>query len=202
MVACMFWIVDSHFHIHVSEIAPAETFDKVQILAGRMAGLVQPGFTIGSYGIDDKPVAFPSSDGVALPRRPVHQLRQRPSVGKDLPESGPGLIQNQSQSGYLDNFIGVFSVARIGRPVGRQRAPGSSFELLRVRSSKTSFAHAWKGNCLSPAFIPLAMLNRGRVDCQIPDRSGLPSAARGGRAERFGLPSADRGIPGVGYPCH
>ena len=80
-----FWIVDSHFHIHVSEIAPAETFDKVQILAGRMAGLVEPGFTIGPDGIDDKPVAFPSSDGVALPRGPVHQLRQWPSVGKDLP---------------------------------------------------------------------------------------------------------------------
>ncbi len=57
-----FRIVDSHFHIHVSEIAPAETFDKMQILAGRMAGLVQPGFTIRSYGIDDNlsPSHFPT----------------------------------------------------------------------------------------------------------------------------------------------
>src|SRR5215831_17262808 len=36
----------------------------------------------------------------------------------------------------------------------------------------------------------------------MPDRSGLPSAARGRGAERFGLPSAVRGIPGVGKPCH
>jgi hypothetical protein len=34
--------------------------------------------------------------------------------------------------------------------------------------------------------------------CQTPDRSGLPSAVRGGGAVRFGLPSLVRGMPGVG----
>ena len=32
-----------------------------------------------------------------------------------------------------------------------------------------------------------------------PERSGLPSGARGAGAARFGLPSGVRGIPGVGW---
>src|ERR1700691_6793738 len=34
--------------------------------------------------------------------------------------------------------------------------------------------------------------------CQSPERSGLPLAARGTGAVRFGLPSRVRGVPGVG----
>ena len=34
--------------------------------------------------------------------------------------------------------------------------------------------------------------------CQIPDRSGLPFAARGAGAFKLGLPSLVRGVPGVG----
>ncbi len=37
---------------------------------------------------------------------------------------------------------------------------------------------------------------------QMPERSGLPSAARGAGAARFGLPSGSRGTPGVGYLSH
>jgi hypothetical protein len=33
---------------------------------------------------------------------------------------------------------------------------------------------------------------------QIPERSGLPSAARGAGAERLGFPSGSRGVPFVG----
>src|SRR6185503_16030280 len=35
----------------------------------------------------------------------------------------------------------------------------------------------------------------GGSTCQIPERSGFPSAALGGGAKRFGLPSLVRGIP-------
>src|SRR6187549_1322595 len=35
-----------------------------------------------------------------------------------------------------------------------------------------------------------------------PERSGLPSGARGAGAVRFGLPSAARGIPAVGWFNH
>src|SRR6187200_573701 len=37
---------------------------------------------------------------------------------------------------------------------------------------------------------------------QIPEKSTLPSAVRGVGASRFGLPSAVRGTPGVGYEGH
>ena len=37
---------------------------------------------------------------------------------------------------------------------------------------------------------------------QIPEKSTLPSAVRGVGASRFGLPSAARGTPGVGYEGH
>src|ERR1700689_2179088 len=37
---------------------------------------------------------------------------------------------------------------------------------------------------------------------QTPDRSGLPSGARGVGAVRFGLPSGVRGVPGVGKFTH
>ena len=36
------------------------------------------------------------------------------------------------------------------------------------------------------------------ADCQMPEKSGLPSGSRGGGAVRFGLPSAVRGTSGVG----
>src|SRR5438876_2926684 len=36
----------------------------------------------------------------------------------------------------------------------------------------------------------------------MPDRSGLPSAARGAGALTFGRPSVVRGTPGVGYGGH
>src|SRR5262245_32015698 len=38
--------------------------------------------------------------------------------------------------------------------------------------------------------------------CQMPEKSGLPSADRGGGADRLGLPSAVRGTSGVGRCSH
>src|SRR6266850_41375 len=43
---------------------------------------------------------------------------------------------------------------------------------------------------------------RGPAPLQMPDRSGLPSAVRGAGATRLGVPSARRGVPGVGYLSH
>src|SRR5580704_8501703 len=37
---------------------------------------------------------------------------------------------------------------------------------------------------------------------QTPEKSGLPSARRGGGADRFAVPSAFRGVPAVGYLNH
>src|SRR5688500_4205452 len=38
--------------------------------------------------------------------------------------------------------------------------------------------------------------------CHIPEKSGLPSAARGEGAARSGFPFANRGVPGVGWFSH
>ena len=42
----------------------------------------------------------------------------------------------------------------------------------------------------------------GEILFHRPERSGLPSGARGAGAARFGLPSGVRGIPGVGWFNH
>jgi hypothetical protein len=96
---------------------------------------------------------------------------------------------------------GVCSVARTGMPVGRQRAPGSSLLLVARRSSKIRLPSGVNGT-VSPFFMPCARSTRIRGAIQIPDKSGLPSAARGTAADASKDPSAFRGMPGVLYPCH
>src|SRR5688572_24798509 len=96
---------------------------------------------------------------------------------------------------------GVRSSARTGRPVGRQRALGSSFDCVARRSLKIFLPSALNG-MVSPFLTACARSNTARDACQIPERSGLPSAVFGAGALRFGEPSGSRGIPGVLYPCH
>src|SRR6188474_3824875 len=55
---------------------------------------------------------------------------------------------------------------------------------------------------ISTPSAPMSASSLVFVVCQIPERSGLPSAVRGAGAERFGRPSGKRGIPGVGYLIH
>src|SRR5256885_16819833 len=53
---------------------------------------------------------------------------------------------------------------------------------------------------MSSGFRSAAILREyfGEILSHRPERSGLPSGARGAGAARFGLPSGVRGIPGVG----
>src|SRR5918994_3045150 len=82
-----------------------------------------------------------------------------------------------------------------------QFAVGSS-RLSWARRSLYSFsAQGWNGTgpagrlaARSPMRIAAGRHN--------PERSGLPSAARGAGADRLGVPSAIRGIPGVGWRIH
>src|SRR4030095_17253477 len=50
--------------------------------------------------------------------------------------------------------------------------------------------------------VPCSTLSACRRGAQIPERSGLPSAARGAGAARFGVPSGRCGTPAVGYLIH
>src|SRR4029453_19251530 len=50
--------------------------------------------------------------------------------------------------------------------------------------------------------VPCSTLSDCRRGAQIPERSGVPSAARGAGAGRFGLPWGRWGTPAVGYLIH
>src|SRR5881409_2149348 len=78
--------------------------------------------------------------------------------------------------------------------------PGESFCRSSARCRTKDSAQGW----ISPGFRSAATLRSyfSELLCQIPDKSGLPSAVRGAGAARFGLPSALRGMPGVGYFSH
>src|SRR5207247_10100115 len=85
-------------------------------------------------------------------------------------------------------------------PHGRHWIPGESFCRSSARCRTKDSAHGW----ISPGFRSAATLRSyfSELLCQIPDKSGLPSAVRGAGAARLGLPSALRGVPGVGYFSH
>src|SRR5213078_367143 len=85
-------------------------------------------------------------------------------------------------------------------PHGRHWIPGESFCRSSARCRTKDSAQGW----ISPGFRSAATLRSyfSELLCQIPDKSGLPSAVRGAGAARFGLPFGVRGMPGVGYFSH
>src|SRR5262245_27592842 len=86
-----------------------------------------------------------------------------------------------------------------GTPCGRQFADGSSFECdSSSRSAARALAHGWNGTSSGLRSAAIFWLYLLPLGSQIPDKSGCPSAKRGAGAERFGLPSAPRGIEGAG----
>ena len=75
-------------------------------------------------------------------------------------------------------------------PGGRQRVPHESEAGFSSRCRDCSRAHGWASDDVKSEsnFVPA---------CHSPERSGFPSDARGAGADRFGLPSVVRGMPGV-----
>src|SRR5678816_1397487 len=110
------------------------------------------------------------------------------------------------------------------RPIGRHHTSGLSLLLSAMRFFLSSAAHGVIGNgyprpATSPKVesgVPSGVVVGGGgapsprprppppppARIQIPEKSTLPSAVRGVGASRFGLPSAIRGTPGVGYDGH
>src|SRR5215471_3281938 len=87
--------------------------------------------------------------------------------------------------------------SRIGTPGGRQCREVYSLSCAPlIRSLVSASAQGWMGS--SPGLKSAARLLRYFVlipNCQIPERSGLPSGFRGAGAVRSDLPSLVRGIP-------
>src|ERR1035441_10503315 len=60
-------VVDGVFSLQMTEIRPEESLDDVQGLSSRKAGLVDPGLAVKSNGVDDKSIAFPTTNGFSEP---------------------------------------------------------------------------------------------------------------------------------------
>src|SRR5215471_11257422 len=87
-----------------------------------------------------------------------------------------------------------------GTPPTTHQPVGSSLLSVSRRCLYSSAPHGVIG---APSFRSFARSPMYRVCViQMPDKSGLPSGCLGAGAVRFGLPSAVRGMPGVGYLIH
>src|ERR1051325_7193252 len=68
-------VVDLHLEIQVSEVDSLEPLCRLQRVGVRVAVVIEPtallpvSAALESSGIDDERVAFPATDGVAVPRR-------------------------------------------------------------------------------------------------------------------------------------
>src|SRR5579864_9565468 len=97
-----------------------------------------------------------------------------------------------------------------GTPGGMQRARGSSLCSLSWRCCESALAQGWKGASAGLRSIARSikcdLYSPYKLSCswasQIPERSGLPSGVLGAGADRLGLPSAVRGVPGAGKFNH
>lgn len=108
-------------------------------------------------------------------------------------------------------------ISALGMPIGKQwevgllpplpeffRANSAAFGRMGasagLKSARMLKKYLEKVLGLSPGTSYSAEFSPGGANsvCQTPDRSGLPLEARGTGAERFGLPSLVRGVPGAG----
>src|ERR1700680_3171754 len=118
------------------------------------------------------------------------------------------------------SLYGAAAVSISGTPNGRQRVAEIYFANPALCSWKTGRAEGRSGESSglksnrmfmkyrdgksSPRLLMPSAKKRNSSSrvagsgSQIPERSGLPFDARGARAERLGLPSRVRGVPGVG----
>src|SRR5258708_6438073 len=99
-----------------------------------------------------------------------------------------------TRAGVWMIFI-ILSLVLYAGPKGRHRTPIQSLPRSSMRRWTNACAQGWT----SPGFRSAAILRSylGETLFHTPERSGLPSDERGAGAERFGLPSFVRGIPGV-----
>src|SRR5215813_1885737 len=99
------------------------------------------------------------------------------------------------------NFVGVVRASKSVTPWEMHFPDGRSFPLFAWRSSKIALARGVQGTSTPSAAISTSHLPL--LVCQMPERSGWrPSGVLGAGALRFGLPSAVRGMFGVGNPIH
>ena len=98
-------IVNGDLNVHVAEVAPMQTFDRVKHLGMRPAAIVEPALIIEAASINYKPIAIPRTDRIPEPSG-IGDGRMRAAVGKDLPEEGKFLVEDEGKAGVLDDLGG------------------------------------------------------------------------------------------------
>ena len=190
-----FRIVDGHFEIHVAEVATPEAFRDAKRFGLWMSGAVEPAPVVEPRGGHDQRVPLPSSDRVSQPGG-IGILGKIAAIGEHGSMRAVGrLVQHHDQRRSLDDPGQVEEIVE-------RDADG---EASREGTVLPGIPHALQEQRLGPGLNVLGLEILGDVEAvegpaplQTPVRSGLPSAVRGAGAERLGLPSGRRGIPGVG----
>src|SRR2546426_5308795 len=96
-------IIDRDLNFHVPKVFPPETFDHTQRFRCRLAGLIQPRFSVEASGVDDERIAVPLACRITEPRgRSI--LGELTAIKKDLPPKRMGLVDEDYESWCLHKF--------------------------------------------------------------------------------------------------
>src|SRR5262249_31077697 len=90
--------------LHMAEVDAAEALSRPQGVGVRMAAVIKPAAFLKARGLDEKSIAFPPADRVAIPRGLSEIRRELPSIGMNLPEFVELLEEEHRNAGHLQNL--------------------------------------------------------------------------------------------------
>src|SRR5881296_2668885 len=96
-------IIDGDLNLHVAKIPAPKPLDHMQGLGGRLPGLVEPGLTIKTPGVDHQSIAFPLTCRIAHPGW-SEVLSQLAAIQEDLPPEIESLVDDHDKSWSLDDL--------------------------------------------------------------------------------------------------
>src|SRR5688572_12586152 len=126
------WIINGYVDLQGTEIRPAEALGHLRATRHRAALHVEPDVVAEANRLDDELVAFPVSDGIAVP--PGLQILvddgQGPAVHEDLPKAFVAFIHDDDEVRRLDDLARLRVQVKL-RQAHRQ-APGVGVVLLII----------------------------------------------------------------------
>src|SRR5258708_24925250 len=103
----------------MAKVAPPEALGHMQVVAGRVTGVVKPGLAIETGGVDDQRIAVPAATRVSQPGW-IGILAQLAAVEEDLAIEIKRLIQDHHYVGFLlVDLEGIGSGVNSGKPRGQ-----------------------------------------------------------------------------------
>src|SRR4029434_329750 len=88
-----FRIVDADDELHAAEIDPSEALGQLQRFSVRMAAVIEPAALLETSGLDDKGVALPTGNRVAVPGG-IRIHWHLPTVCGEVPGAGECLAHH------------------------------------------------------------------------------------------------------------